>query len=355
MSEEIIECGVNYLSFDRALNLVPPEFAVAYQWFLKMEGSIIPRLPRGADAPNLTVPIKLAAQRGMHSPDYRSLPSRGANKRKYILSAHSTGGFSSVSSGESVAYRDADMVEHPDGTWTIEYAQQASQPGKKATDKSNATMMNNLVDGVPIAFMTRGREGYLVHGLAYVEAYNPLTGMFTLHGPVSLEAKGVNFYSWLALDGLNEEEKDTLRKADDFDGEAYVAVQTMRRRRQDVFRKNVLAAYDHRCALTNASTPTVLQAAHIDSFAKSKSHAVTNGILLRADVHLLYDAHLLTIRPDSGQIVVSDCVSERMYRDLDGMRMRFPKNSDCHPNDRLLEIHLQSYNNCQRKLGLSCA
>lgn len=347
MSEGIIECGVNYLSFDRALTLVPPEFDEAYQWFREMEGSIIPRLPFGAGAPKLTVPIKISAQRGMHSPDYRSLPSKGADKQKYVLSA--------FIARKSAVYCDADVVEHPDGTWTIEYGCQTPTPGKQATDRSNEYMMNNLRDGVPIAFMTPTEKGYLVRGLAYVEAYNPITEMFTLHGPVSLETAGVNFYSWLALDGLSEDEKDTLRKADGFDGEAYVAAQVMRRRRQDAFRKNVLEAYGGKCALTEVSTRNVLQAAHIDSFAKSQSHAVTNGILLRADVHLLYDAHLLTIRPDSGRIVVSDWVQDPMYRDLDGRQMRFPKNKDYRPDEQLLEINFQSYNSCQRALGLSCA
>lgn len=347
MSDGVIECGVNFLSYDRALKLVPPEFEEAYQWYSDMEGSIIPRLPFGPGAPKLSVPMKISAQRGMHSPDYGSLPSGGTDKQKYVLSA--------FIARKSAIYCDADVVEHPDGTWTIEYGCQTPTPGKRATDRSNEYMMNNLRDGVPIAFMTPAEKGYLVRGLAYVEAYNLLTGTFTLHGPVSLEKKGVNFYSWLALDDLNEGERDTLRKADDFDGEAFVAVQAMRRKHQDAFRENVLKAYDGKCALTDVSTPNVLQAAHIDSYAKSKSHAVTNGILLRADVHLLYDAHMLTIRPDSGQIVVSDWVREPMYRDLDGRKMRFPKNRDYCPDEQLLEIHFQSYNSCQRKRRLSCA
>ncbi len=354
MTENVIECGVNFLSLQRAMGLVPPEFIPAYKWFLSMEGALIPRLPRGDDAPSLSAPIKLASQRGMHSPNYTELPSKGAGKKKYILSAHSAGGPSIAFFGESVAYEDADMITHPDGTWTIDYACQMAMAGKKLTDKSNEYMMNNLVDGVPVAFMTRIKEGYRVHGLAYVEAFNPLTGMFTLHGPVSAEAEGVSFYSWLAYENLTEREKGILRGADELDGRAYVAAQVMRRRHQNKFRRAVLSAYDGRCAATAVAASDVLQAAHIDSFAKSKSHAVSNGILLRADLHLLYDAHLLTILPDSGKIVVSDAVQEPIYRELDGKRIRYPKHKELRPDEQLLQIHLNSYNSCQRKLGLSC-
>ena len=84
MAESVVECGVNFLSLQRAMGLVPPEFIPAYEWFLSMEGSLIPRLPRGDDAPSLSVPIKLASQRGMRSPNYAELPSKGAGRKKYI-------------------------------------------------------------------------------------------------------------------------------------------------------------------------------------------------------------------------------------------------------------------------------
>lgn len=375
----VIECTINFLSYERALALVPPEFRCAYEWFSQMEGQVIPRLPRGADAPVLDSPIKLASQRGMHSPNYSELLSQGAGKKKYILSAHSagastrrpagastrkpagaststsTGGSATPSSAESVAYEDAELVFHPDGTWTVDYACQTAMPGRRLTDKSNDYMMNNLADGVPVAYLTRCANGYKVHGLAYVKAFNPLAGMFTLHGPVSAENSGVHFYSELAGENLSAQDIATLRGADQFDGEAYTAALIMRRRHQERFRKAVLAAYGGQCAATGVSTPDVLQAAHIDAFAASKSHAVTNGILLRADIHLLYDAHLLTILPETGRIAVSEAVEEETYRRLDGRHIRFPDSRDSHPNNDLLAIHRDCYNVHQRQLGLSCA
>ena len=200
MSDDIIGCGINYLSYDRACGLVPREFIPAYEWFLSKEGQLISRLPRGADAPELTAPIKLASQRGMHSPNYGELPSKGDGKKKYVLSVHSAGSFRAGLSRESVAYEDADLIRHIDGTWTIEYSCQMPMADKKHTDSSNAYMMNNLNDGVPVALMTKESGGYRIHGLAYVEAFNPLTRMFTLYGPVSAEKRGVRFSSFIACD-----------------------------------------------------------------------------------------------------------------------------------------------------------
>lgn len=355
MSDDIIGCGINYLSYDRACGLVPREFIPAYEWFLSKEGQLISRLPRGADAPELTAPIKLASQRGMHSPNYGELPSKGDGKKKYVLSVHSAGSFRAGLSRESVAYEDADLIRHIDGTWTIEYSCQMPMADKKHTDSSNAYMMNNLNDGVPVALMTKESGGYRIHGLAYVEAFNPLTRMFTLYGPVSAEKRGVRVSSFIACDDLTDEEKRLLSCADTDDDDAYARVEAMKRRHQDRFRRTVLSAYEGACAVTGTVTSNVLQAAHIDPFARSRSHAVSNGILLRADVHLLYDAHLITIRPDSRRVVVSEAVRDPMYRELDGARARFPKRREFEPDNRLLEIHLRSFNSNQRKLGLSCA
>lgn len=355
MIEEVIECGVNFLSFERALGLVPPEFHAAYEWFSRREGSIITHLPMGKHAPSLPSGIKLASQRGMHSPSYASLESRGAGKRQYVLTAVSSGSFGGAQLGVNVDYSDADFVTHENGTWTIDYAAQATVPGKRQTDRSNSQMMNNLADGIPVALLVKERAGYRVHGLAYVERYDPFTDMFTLHGPVSAEAGGVSFCSEIAYDDLTEAERRILKRCDALDGEAYAAAQVMRRRHQGVFRAALLEAYGGSCAATGTETPSVLQAAHIDPFASSRSHAVSNGLLLRADIHLLYDTHLLTVMPNTGTLVVSDFVRDEEYRSLSGRRIHLPSATSCRPDDDLLGIHVRSYNSKQRKLGLTCA
>lgn len=67
---------------------------------------------------------------------------------------------------------------------------------------------------------------------------------------------------------------------------------------QGGFRARVSTAYDWRCAITGSVLTPALQAAHIKPYASGGSHEVTNGILLRSDVHTLFDQGYLSITPD---------------------------------------------------------
>jgi putative restriction endonuclease len=67
---------------------------------------------------------------------------------------------------------------------------------------------------------------------------------------------------------------------------------------QGSFRVLVTDAYNRRCAITGERTLPVLEAAHIKPFAQSGPNVVSNGLLLRSDLHKLFDIGYLTITPD---------------------------------------------------------
>ena len=54
-----------------------------------------------------------------------------------------------------------------------------------------------------------------------------------------------------------------------------------------------------KCPITGNSLTTVLQAAHIKPYAYEGSDDISNGLLLRADIHVLFDSGLLNLRPDT--------------------------------------------------------
>ncbi len=67
---------------------------------------------------------------------------------------------------------------------------------------------------------------------------------------------------------------------------------------QGAFRILVTEAYQKRCAVTGEKTLPVLEASHIQPYAFAGPHRVSNGLLLRSDLHTLFDRGYLTVTPE---------------------------------------------------------
>lgn len=74
---------------------------------------------------------------------------------------------------------------------------------------------------------------------------------------------------------------------------------------QGEFRRRLLAEFGERCAITGASPAAALDAAHLYSYSKVGEHRDHGGLLLRRDMHSLFDRHLLGIDPGSERVVVA--------------------------------------------------
>lgn len=112
---------------------------------------------------------------------------------------------------------------------------------------------------------------------------------------------------------------------------------------QGAFRLAVSDAYEKRCAITGEKTLPVLEAAHIMPVASGGEHRVDNGLLLRSDLHKLFDLGYATVTP-SGEFRVSPKLKEtwlngRVYYDLDKSAIRRPPREDQHPSSSFLEWH----------------
>jgi hypothetical protein len=112
---------------------------------------------------------------------------------------------------------------------------------------------------------------------------------------------------------------------------------------QDLFRKNLLAAYGARCCITGPTIPDALEAAHIHAYRGPHSNHLENGLLLRADLHNLFDRFLFGIEPSSLRIRIADPLrSHASYNDIDGVRLDFG-NAAVRPSNRALEIHWNAF------------
>jgi len=67
---------------------------------------------------------------------------------------------------------------------------------------------------------------------------------------------------------------------------------------QGAFRLVVTDAYHRRCAVTGERVLPVLEAAHVRPYAEGGEHWVDNGVLLRSDLHILFDRGYLTLTPE---------------------------------------------------------
>ena len=67
---------------------------------------------------------------------------------------------------------------------------------------------------------------------------------------------------------------------------------------QGAFRVLVTDMYDRRCVVSEERTLPALDAAHIRPYGEGGSHEASNGLLLRRDIHSLFDAGYVTVTPD---------------------------------------------------------
>ena len=80
----------------------------------------------------------------------------------------------------------------------------------------------------------------------------------------------------------------------------------LNRKNQATFRKMLLEAYNGTCPITKCKIEAALEAAHIIPFAKSKDDTLENGLLLRADLHRLFDTGFMSINPKNKMVHFKD-------------------------------------------------
>jgi putative restriction endonuclease len=98
---------------------------------------------------------------------------------------------------------------------------------------------------------------------------------------------------------------------------------------QGAFRALVMKAYGQACSITNDHTLPVLEAAHVKPFSLTQTHSVDNGLLLRSDLHKLFDQGFITLKPEDRTLVVSRKLKDvyqngRIYYALEGRSLRVP-------------------------------
>jgi len=112
---------------------------------------------------------------------------------------------------------------------------------------------------------------------------------------------------------------------------------------QGTFRVLITDVYQRRCTITGEKALPVLQAAHIRPVREGGVHRIDNGLLLRSDVHTLFDRGYVSVGPDfrvrvSRRLKADFDNGEQYYR-LRGSPLHLPRRETERPAREFLEWH----------------
>lgn len=135
-------------------------------------------------------------------------------------------------------------------------------------------------------------------------------------------------------------------EAAEADQDMFTEAWVRRRLGQGTFRALVTQTYERRCAVTREKVLPVLQAAHIRPVTAGGMHEVENGILVRSDVHTLFDLGYVTVTPDHrlhvSRHLRDDFQNGEYYYSLEGSEVWVPPRERDRPASDLLEWHRDS-------------
>ena len=143
-----------------------------------------------------------------------------------------------------------------------------------------------------------------------------------------------------ALDGHDAMSEVARQQEDEADSRKHTLRLIRLRQGQPAFRSALLVAYGNRCAVTGADAIEALEAAHIVPFSAGGPANTHNGLLLRADIHTLFDLGLIAVDTGTWQVVVHPKILETAVgQNLAGRSVRLPTSPDGRPSSDRLDQH----------------
>jgi hypothetical protein len=211
-------------------------------------------------------------------------------------------------------YSDRERVWREDGSWQFDYYQEGADPDLRDTDFTNRALMQNIKDAVPVAVLKQVRPKpnprYEVVGVAAVIGWE--AGYFKLEG---YTPEGLLFSSGAQAATGPTSLEDARKRID---------AAIVMRQGSGAFRQAVLDAFGWRCALTGCDAEAALEAAHIVPYLGQHTDVVSNALLLRSDIHTLFDRDLIRVDLDTMAVRLAPALQSTRYASLEGKRLRLP-------------------------------
>lgn len=283
------------------LATLPSDHRAALEWFNTRRGSNIPK-PEPINGIHVFNP-----QTGIQKP---------AGWRHAV----------SVRQTLTSAYDDHAPVVAADGSWTYRYYQERTDPDQAARIATNRALFANRDDDVPIAVMIqiKPKPGvlYRVWGLAKVTAFSD--GYFNLQGYSDLgELPSPDFaYGSSQTQLALVAEPPTPLSVED--ARRRIDAQIVARQGGKAFRDEALRRFGRRCAISDWPVTEVLEAAHIVPYLGEHTNTPDNALLLRSDLHTLFDRNLLQIDPDTLRVGFAASLEDGPYSGFSGKEITLP-------------------------------
>ncbi|WP_410220967.1 HNH endonuclease [Pedobacter sp.] len=137
----------------------------------------------------------------------------------------------------------------------------------------------------------------------YSNGYNQNMSIQLLSVDVLFQFEGVyeqlltSSNSSIKLEGNEGYEEGDQYISNDLDEREKIIRSIKLRRGQQEFRRKLLKRYNNTCVITGCKIVDILEAAHIKPYRGANDNHLSNGILLRADIHTLFDLNLVAIEP----------------------------------------------------------
>jgi putative restriction endonuclease len=156
-----------------------------------------------------------------------------------------------------------------------------------------------------------------------------------------------HFTLWRIAGGNNEleeqaaqeDQKGAFDPTGSMDARHRVLRAIAHRQGQPAFRRRLLQNYQGKCAITGCNLPQVLEAAHIYPYQGEPTNHPSNGILLRADLHTLFDLYFITIDDETLKVIISPALQGTEYEILHNKKIAVPSEEKYQPSKKALKLH----------------
>ncbi len=122
-----------------------------------------------------------------------------------------------------------------------------------------------------------------------------------------------------------------------------VLTSIVRRQGQSQFRQKLLKVYKGKCTISGCDVEPALEAAHIIPYRGPDTNTTSNGLLLRADLHTLFDLKLITIHPETMKVLVAPELMKTQCGEFFQKRIIIPDNHTDRPDKNAIELHYRQW------------